>query len=224
MSTYFLVLFFSIIVPFIFSFHPKIKFHKKFSAFFLAVLLPATLFIIWDAIFTSKGFWGFNPEHLSCIYYFGLPLEEILFFIVIPFCCIFVYHNCGLFFQKITFPFFRQLALIIALFSFIVGILYFGRMYTTLAFIGLSIVLILIYFDKKFPLEQFMLSYIICQIPFFIVNGILTGSWIENEVVWYNPNEIIGFRLRTIPFEDSFYGMLLMIMVVYIYEKIKPKT
>src|SRR5690606_7938581 len=90
-SVYLLVNFFTIIIPFIFSFHPKIKFHKTFKAFFLSSILVGTVFVIWDAIFTSMGVWNFNPQYLLGIYFLKLPLEEILFFICIPFSCVFTY-------------------------------------------------------------------------------------------------------------------------------------
>ena len=48
-------------------------------------------------------------------------------------------------------------------------------------------------------------------IPFFIVNGILTGSMIENEVVWYNNSENLNIRLFTIPVEDTFYAFSLIL-------------
>ena len=83
---------FSIFIPIIFSFHPRLKFYKNFSSLFLGFLLMIPLFIIWDIWFTEKSYWGFNSEYLLGINIFNLPLEECLFFICIPFSCIYTYH------------------------------------------------------------------------------------------------------------------------------------
>jgi lycopene cyclase domain-containing protein len=56
------------------------------------------------------------------------------------------------------------------------------------------------------------------MIPFLIVNGILTGTGLEQPVVWYNPNEMIGLRLLSIPVEDVFYGLLMLIGSVTLFE------
>jgi lycopene cyclase domain-containing protein len=71
---------------------------------------------------------------------------------------------------------------------------------------------------------RFYLAYAVILIPFFIVNGILTGSFIEQEVVWYNNEENLGVRIGTVPVEDIFYGMLLILMNVVIYEWLQEKN
>jgi len=53
------------------------------------------------------------------------------------------------------------------------------------------------------------------------VNGILTGSGIEQPVVWYNNAETIGIRLSTIPIEDFFYAMLMILLSITIAEKLE---
>ena len=56
-----------------------------------------------------------------------------------------------------------------------------------------------------------------CIIPFLIVNGFLTAI----PVVLYNDAENLGVRIYSIPFEDTFYGMLLVLMNIVLYEKLR---
>lgn len=65
-------------------------------------------------------------------------------------------------------------------------------------------------------MRDFILTYVVCFIPFLIVNGILTGGFTKNPVVWYNEDQIIGWRIGTIPIEDSIYNMLLIVLVTFL--------
>ena len=90
----------------------------------------------------------------------------------------------------------------------------------TFGLTALFILLHLYVFKSKY-LGRFILTYAIILIPFFIVNGILTGSWIEEEVVFYDDTMNLGIRMFTIPVEDSIYGLLLILMNITFYEKFK---
>jgi lycopene cyclase domain-containing protein len=70
-------------------------------------------------------------------------------------------------------------------------------------------------------MDKFFTIYPVLLIPFFVVNGILTGSVIEQPVVWYNNQENLGIRLFTIPVEDIFYGLELMVLTILFYENFK---
>ncbi|MBK8684490.1 MAG: lycopene cyclase domain-containing protein [Bacteroidetes bacterium] len=90
--TYLLVDLGSFLVPFIFSFHPKLKFYKEWKHLGKALLVCLLIFLPWDMYFTQKGIWGFNPDYLCGVYIYNLPLEEVLFFICIPYASLYTYH------------------------------------------------------------------------------------------------------------------------------------
>ena len=52
----------------------------------LLSLLPISIgFLIWDAYAISQGHWFFDPKQVTGIYGpFNIPIEEILFFLIIP--------------------------------------------------------------------------------------------------------------------------------------------
>jgi lycopene cyclase domain-containing protein len=55
----------------------------------LTVLPVAFLFVLWDLAAIAAGHWDFDPEQTTGIVLPGrLPLEELLFFLVVPVCAI----------------------------------------------------------------------------------------------------------------------------------------
>lgn len=224
-SLYLLVNFFTIIIPFLFSFHPKIKFYQTWKAFFPAAILVGSIFLIWDEIFTSLGVWGFNPTYVTGIYFFTLPIEEILFFICIPFSCVFTYFCLNKFFDFSWKT--KNEALFCIIFSLvllIIGLLYWDRLYTSVTFISTALICLILKFWIKINWFGNVIStYAILLIPFFIVNGILTGTGLEEPVVWYNHNENLNIRLLTIPAEDAIYGFELILLNIFFYKLFRDK-
>lgn len=96
-SEYFLVLLASILFPFILSFSKKINFYNKPLRLVLALFIPAAVYIIWDVLATKAGHWSFNENYITGIFIFNLPVEEILFFFVIPFCSLFLWESVKFF-------------------------------------------------------------------------------------------------------------------------------
>lgn len=215
----------SLSIPLLFSFHPKLKFYKKWKALFLAIPLTMLIFIPWDVIFTELGFWGFNDRYFLNSRIFGLPIEEWLFFVCIPYACVFTHYSLLLYFPKLKLSEYmtRTLTfLLIALFVIIIAFNY-SRWYTFINFsYAILLVPIAFYFNKE-TLRSYYLTFLVMLIPFFIVNGILTGSFIENEVVWYNNEELLGIRLFTIPIEDTVYAFTLVLTNLILTEWIHKR-
>jgi lycopene cyclase domain-containing protein len=102
------------------------------------------------------------------------------------------------------------------------GTFYFDRWYTGVTVFSLALFLAVNrwYWSSTY-MGRFYLSYLFVLISFFIVNGVLTDSFSEQEVVWYTNQENMNLRLGTIPIGDFFYNMLMLLMVTTLYEGLK---
>lgn len=225
MSLYLLLNIGSLIIPFLYSFENRMKYIKRWKAVFSSIAITALFFIIWDIIFTKIGVWSFNPRYHSGIEFFDLPIEEWLFFICIPYSSIFIHFAFQYFCPKISFSNKTVTTiywvLMVVLLPIIV--LHYDKWYTALNYSFL--VLLLTYTVLKVPtiLNTFFITFLIILIPFSIVNGILTGSFIDEPVVSYNNNENLGIRLGTIPIEDIGYAFTMILMSLVLITKIEKK-
>ncbi len=99
-SEYFIVLAAAFVVPFIRSFSKEINFYKYPARLILSIGLPFAVFILWDVMAASRGHWSFNEKYIIGFRVFNLPVEEILFFIIIPFCALFTWEVVKYFMRK----------------------------------------------------------------------------------------------------------------------------
>ena len=216
----------SISVPFLYSFHPKLKLHKQFHWLFLSMILTMVVFIPWDVVFTRHGIWGFNPDYFLNTELLSLPLEEWLFFICIPFACVFTHYALLIYFpkMKIGLKATKSIAMLLILILSLIVIFYYDKWYTLVNFsLAIPLTLVVLKYNPKL-LQHFFLTFLVMLIPFFIVNGILTGSWIDNQVVWYNNAENLGIRMGTIPVEDSIYAYSMILMNLFFFEYFSQKS
>jgi lycopene cyclase domain-containing protein len=204
------------------SFDKKVAFYKKWKHLFPAMLLPAVIYIAWDIFFTEKNVWSFNDSYITGIKLINLPVEEVLFFFVVPYCCVFIYECIRCYFPLLSDK--KQANILMQLLAvtlLITGLIFYNRYYTSWAFILCALFIIKLFTFKKifrdFNTTFFLVAYAIILIPFLLVNGFLTAI----PVVLYNDAENLGIRIYTIPLEDIFYGMLLIMMNIALYEKLR---
>ena len=183
-------------------------------------MLTMGVFIPWDVIFTINGVWGFNSDYFLGFEIFSLPLEEWLFFICIPFACVFTHYALLLYFPnlKLNKVATKAISISLVLILFILALANYDKWYTLVNFSMAIPLTWLVYKYNPQLLQYFLLTFLVMLIPFFIVNGVLTGSWIDNQVVWYNDAENLGIRMGTIPVEDSIYAYSMILMNLYYFE------
>lgn len=211
--------------PLVRSFENRVQYYKKWYALFPSIILTGAFFLIWDHWFTVIGVWEFNPRYILGIYFFELPLEEWLFFLTVPFACVFIHEVLKYFVPKDVFsPVAKPITFVLIVLFLLIGLFNLDKWYTSVNFLVASAALLIHYFVfKTSVLGRFYLTYLVSLIPFLLVNGILTGSFIEEQVVKYNDMENLSIRIFTIPIEDTVYSMTLLLMTISFYEMIRSK-
>ena len=227
MYTYLLINIFTILIPLVFSFENRIGYARKWPALFPALFITGLLFLVWDHFFTAAGIWGFTGPYLMGISFFKLPLEEILFFVCIPYACLFIYEAVAITGKNMPVKVSRPMLLLVSAVLLVCAVIFRDKNYTALV-CGLTTAFLLIHglWIKADYYDTFHTAFVICLIPFLIVNGILTKgipSIDTGPVVWYDRANILNLRVLTIPVEDFIYCYLLLFMNVTFYEHFKRK-
>jgi lycopene cyclase domain-containing protein len=186
----------------------------------MAIFLTAVVFIIWDELVTNF-FWKFNFRYILGFKIIKLPIEEILFFFTVPFACLFLWVNFPP--QSNIQPFINFPIEILIVLSIIFFVLSLIMIYKKIYYTGIVILFFLItimitiiinpyfIFQKRFLFFLFPVLFLT-----FIFNGYLTSR----PVVTYNKKVKSNINIWTIPIEDFIYGLILIVINVFIYENL----
>jgi lycopene cyclase domain-containing protein len=221
MSTYLIINLSIFIVPFLMSFESKIKFYRNLPAFGLSILIVGGVYIVWDAYATIRGDWAFNNNHIAGLNIFYLPIEEILFFITVPYSALFLYETGKYYLNDKHLAVDKRIFILIIVFLIMTSAI-FNSQYYTFTVLLFSAIFFFLAFYSQFSILNSQLYWIwiaLMYIPFFIVNYVLTSL----PVVLYSQNAIWGIRITTIPIEDFFYSfsLLSLNLLMYLYAKEK---
>lgn len=218
--TYLILLISSLGAPLVLSFDKKVQYFRNLKYILPAILITASIFWLWDINFTAKGIWSFNSTYTLGMEIKGLPIEEWLFFIIIPYVCVFIYEVLKYYLKSVEYtdPFWAFSLILVIGFS-LLSYFFRHQAYTFLTFLLSAIYLGYTLFRNKFKpfITKFYFAYFVSLIPFLVVNGILTSL----PVVVYNPAHILNIRIINIPIEDFSYLFLMLLIVITIYENIK---
>lgn len=225
-SLYWIINLVCLVIPLLLSFHPKVGLSKEWKPLWTAIILASIPYILWDIYFAEESFWGFNDEYLSGVQLFNLPIEEVVFFFCIPYSCVFTHVVLRKFINnyrlknETTFT----LAFILILISIFLAIQFYDQAYTKYVMFSCALALIFATLTKPKLLSTFYLSFTIMLVPFYFFNGILTGSWIPGEIVWYDESTFSSIRIGTIPLEDFSYAFSMLLLNITLFEIFRTKS
>lgn len=61
-----------------------------------AAILPVmAVYLAWDLVATTRGHWWFADRYVLGVRLLGLPIEELLFFVVVPICALLTFEVLG---------------------------------------------------------------------------------------------------------------------------------
>ena len=220
MSLYLYINIMIILFPLLFSFEKRIKYYSKIKYLLISILIVGSLFVFWDMFATYRGHWSFNPNYVLGIKILGLPVEEILFFITVPFSCIFAYEGIKYFldesklFKEMKWP-----PIIFGIGFLLFALLPIGGEYTSLALasVGLTLIFISFFMLELFSSKLFWIYTSFSLVVFLIFNYLLTSI----PIVEYSPSAITNFRVITVPIEDFMFNfsMLTLYLAIYLWAK-----
>ena len=181
------------------------------------VMIP---YVIWDALVAGSHWW-FNNAYTLNFRLFGLPIEEWLFFITVPFGCLLVWetlpHTDSWLGRLKSLRYVRT-----SLYTTLpIGVWIFstGKQYTGLVLFCFGLVALV---DTLLRVDLLLrpktyLYLVIVSVLILVFNGYLTAR----PVVLYGEAYQVGYRILTIPLEDIGYGFTLMLFNTMLYEKLR---
>jgi lycopene cyclase domain-containing protein len=201
--------------PLALSFDRRVAYFRRWPAVLASAACTAAVFLPWDALKTAYGIWGFNSRYAGNFRLFGLPAGELLFFLVVPFSCLFIYEVVRAYLRERTLTVPRWVWLLPAAAMLAVALVFRGRVYTLTVLTAAAAFLIVaaLALPALLASRHFWLAVLLTYVPFLIFNGLLTAL----PVVVYDNREIWGVRAYTIPLEDFFYSFALLGFNLLVY-------
>jgi lycopene cyclase domain-containing protein len=212
-----------ILFPFILSFEKRISFYKRWKALLISILSVGALFIFWDELFSGAHYWAFNDDFITGLMIMDLPIEELLFFITVPYACLFSYEVIVYFFKDHKMQLNGWIPITIGIGLIIFGMIFYQQYYTLVVSMVTGSVLILLgtRWIELVRSSNFWIYTIVTFLLFLIFNTLLTSL----PIVTYNSSMIMGGQdnwdggLYTIRVEDILYNfsMLTLYLIIYLW-------
>lgn len=208
---------FLFIIPIFLSSQKKIDLRSLLLPSFIVTLI----FSETGVFFAGQKVWSFNPDYLLGLNYRQLPLEMYLFYFTSSFSGLGIYQYLNVKFPNNDLQKYG-LACSNLLLGITVAMLFFAytKWYSVTTFTLLFLLLLYIEYRNQLRfMYKFYRAFVICLIPFYISYGILCNL----PIISYQAKETVDLNLFSIPFENHFYMMGMLLLGVYLMELIKSR-
>ncbi len=208
------------LAPLVLSFDERVHFIQYWIPYVISVVVVGLIYLVWDVLAVRKGHWRFNDEYVGRRRFFDLPLGEYLFFVCIPYACLFLYEvgvaylgNAQLFPWK-------------GWWSWIVGGMFLvgcwlvrDKGYTVLALFSAAVFFVLqgVFVPQLLGQTGFLFFLSLSTLGFLVVDGLYTSL----PTIFYNPEANTRLRVFTIPIEDFVYNISHLGLVLLVYLQVK---
>ncbi len=195
---------------------PRAQFGGRARSLLWSILAVAPLFIVWDAMVVGRHWW-FDPRYTLGLTAAGLPLEEWLFFVVVPYGCVFAWDTIlrGATARPLARRPRLHAGLGIGLSVACVVAAAFGLEYTALATAAAALVVALDWALGTALVatpRAWLLSVVVVALT-----GVFNGYLTARPIVHYDEAYQLGLRVGTIPIEDFVYGLALVGAVLSVF-------
>lgn len=194
-----------------------VKPQKNYRALAAVAGLVSLPFIIWDMWAASNGHWLFNPEFVLPYRIGGIPLEEILFFLTVPYAMIYVWEvlkkHIGDVKVRGWWP--QVVTAAIGLFALVLTVAYWDAGYSRSVGLAVLLTTALLITSPLVRLRRYWIFQGAHLLLFFACNTFLTSL----PVISYGQDSIIGLRIGTIPLEDFLFSYALISLAILAWRK-----
>lgn len=203
-------------LPLALSFDRKVAFWRKWPQVAAAIAVVLAIFGSWDVWMAARNIWSFNPEHAGKWRFLHLPAGEWLFFVCVPYACLFILECMRAYFRDRAWKTPRGIFFTAAAIFIILGIIFRDLGYTGKVFLSVGFVLAAmeLTIPQTLRSRNFWIAIALTYIPFIIVNGFLTGI----PIVLYNDAENLAIRVGSIPLEDFFYSFSMLALATMTHD------
>lgn len=219
-SYYLDILLLCIAGPILLSFDKRVFFIQHWRAVLVSISMVVLLLGLSDIWFFYRGYWIVNPNSvLNCRLLF-MPVEEWLFFVLIPYAVLFSYQVLNVYFPSVWFSQkgSRRFSFVFALILALLGFVFYSYSYTRISLFTGALILLLVTWRMPVFLPRFY-RLLVCMTPLFVVtNGFLTGSFGLPYIYRYDPQVILQLFVMKIPAEDFVYNFDLLLVTIASYE------